>query len=680
MPTQVRGEWVVGLNPDDRMPHDWLRMVARVFAAFRKAPLKDSIVVYIDGFKLTLVSHLNFRVRVKIEPGQAFVDDQFIGFIEDSYLDFTTTSLAENIKYCIVLHYRWLNQFPPPEPTFELHPEINVNHEEMLSLGYVTCTRDPNTGECHLELVDEKLPWYKEWIAAATGNTEVNPESELPYIIAVKGPSDGEFPDDPIHPENEMGSLDIGWALDFHHEVGNGVNYNTRLHTDKVQDGVLFVNNRRIISEIDPSDANNPYDPNDPGDKYIPIRNNLIIFDEKDGLYPIDNIGSDSGKISFTLAARRINTSPIEPEGYGAASLTFDLDSTSSSWTNRSDFEDQSTTINNLSLTDQTDVVTINGHPIWHGGNLVSSGESIIFLGHHSGPPTERPNGDPLVDGDTYYDTDIHAFFYYQVDNWIQVGRSDAMKQYEIIASEGQTNVSCEYNPDFIWIGVSGVQLSRKDYIASDGQTITFNTPLRQDETISIFSMLSGEAFGVRLKELSDVQIVNIAHGETIVWDNVLMKWRNYRVSVSELGDIGNVDTTNISEGDVIKWSSALNKWITSSDLQDMQLSALRDVQLTNPASGETLINNGQYWVNGHVILAGTIIMWAGGTPPEGFLVCDGSEISRNDYSNLFNKIGEDYGSGDGVTTFNLPDLSQAVPTASNASQNVTLNYLICYN
>ena len=53
----------------------------------------------------------------------------------------------------------------------------------------------------------------------------------------------------------------------------------------------------------------------------------------------------------------------------------------------------------------------------------------------------------------------------------------------------------------------------------------------------------------------------------------------------------------------------------------------------------------------------GTILAFAGNTIPNGYLLCDGSEISRIIYSNLFAVIGELYGSGDGSTTFNLPDL-----------------------
>ena len=45
---------------------------------------------------------------------------------------------------------------------------------------------------------------------------------------------------------------------------------------------------------------------------------------------------------------------------------------------------------------------------------------------------------------------------------------------------------------------------------------------------------------------------------------------------------------------------------------------------------------------------------------PEHCLACDGSEISRSAYSELFERYGTTYGEGDGSTTFNLPDFRGA--------------------
>jgi hypothetical protein len=55
--------------------------------------------------------------------------------------------------------------------------------------------------------------------------------------------------------------------------------------------------------------------------------------------------------------------------------------------------------------------------------------------------------------------------------------------------------------------------------------------------------------------------------------------------------------------------------------------------------------------------LPGTIIIIESGVIPTGYLLCNGTEISRIQYSLLFNAIGTYYGDGDLTTTFNLPNL-----------------------
>ena len=54
---------------------------------------------------------------------------------------------------------------------------------------------------------------------------------------------------------------------------------------------------------------------------------------------------------------------------------------------------------------------------------------------------------------------------------------------------------------------------------------------------------------------------------------------------------------------------------------------------------------------------SGVIIQFAGTTAPTGYLICDGSAVNRTTYPNLFAAIGTTWGSGNGTTTFNIPDL-----------------------
>lgn len=58
-------------------------------------------------------------------------------------------------------------------------------------------------------------------------------------------------------------------------------------------------------------------------------------------------------------------------------------------------------------------------------------------------------------------------------------------------------------------------------------------------------------------------------------------------------------------------------------------------------------------------IPVGTVIPFSGNTAiPDGYLLCNGAAVGRSAYSKLFEAIGTTYGSGDGFSTFNLPDLT----------------------
>jgi len=54
---------------------------------------------------------------------------------------------------------------------------------------------------------------------------------------------------------------------------------------------------------------------------------------------------------------------------------------------------------------------------------------------------------------------------------------------------------------------------------------------------------------------------------------------------------------------------------------------------------------------------SGLIAPFAHPAPPDGWLECDGAQVSRTAYANLFAAIGTHWGEGDGVTSFHLPDL-----------------------
>lgn len=65
----------------------------------------------------------------------------------------------------------------------------------------------------------------------------------------------------------------------------------------------------------------------------------------------------------------------------------------------------------------------------------------------------------------------------------------------------------------------------------------------------------------------------------------------------------------------------------------------------------------------------GSIIWTADDVVPVGFLLPDGSAVSRSTYADLFGYIGTTYGVGNGSTTFNLPDARGRVFVGEDAAQ-----------
>lgn len=69
----------------------------------------------------------------------------------------------------------------------------------------------------------------------------------------------------------------------------------------------------------------------------------------------------------------------------------------------------------------------------------------------------------------------------------------------------------------------------------------------------------------------------------------------------------------------------------------------------------------------------GSLLDFAGSTPPLGFLLCDGSNVSRATYGLLFAVIGTTFGAGDGSTTFTLPDFRRRVAVGAGGTGTAEL-------
>lgn len=78
-----------------------------------------------------------------------------------------------------------------------------------------------------------------------------------------------------------------------------------------------------------------------------------------------------------------------------------------------------------------------------------------------------------------------------------------------------------------------------------------------------------------------------------------------------------------------------------------------------NATDAADLITKGQVdaAVAGAVMPAGAVVSYAGAAVPSGWLLCNGQAVSRTAYAALFAAVGTVHGTGDGSTTFNVPDL-----------------------
>lgn len=80
-----------------------------------------------------------------------------------------------------------------------------------------------------------------------------------------------------------------------------------------------------------------------------------------------------------------------------------------------------------------------------------------------------------------------------------------------------------------------------------------------------------------------------------------------------------------------------------------------------NPIAGSTTYAD---------LAVGSIIPYGGATPPISFLICDGAEVAKEDYPELYAVIGDLFGTATEATHFMLPDLRESVPVG--VGKNIT--------
>lgn len=124
------------------------------------------------------------------------------------------------------------------------------------------------------------------------------------------------------------------------------------------------------------------------------------------------------------------------------------------------------------------------------------------------------------------------------------------------------------------------------------------------------------------------------------------------------------IDLNGINETGWDQIGTALNKANLLSD-ETAGLMGLPNTAVPDDAFGAL----------GYRAPVGTVLWYTGETAPAGYLLCDGSAVSRTDYAALFAVVGTTFGSGGGSTTFALPDLRAKFVRGAGASKEYTATF-----
>lgn len=136
------------------------------------------------------------------------------------------------------------------------------------------------------------------------------------------------------------------------------------------------------------------------------------------------------------------------------------------------------------------------------------------------------------------------------------------------------------------------------------------------------------------------------------------------------VSDDEQISSTKITDLSVDSTKLASNA-VTTAKITDLNVTTgkIADLAVTNAKIDNATIQQSKLAVSARVPV-GAIIQYAGSSEPTsaGWSLCNGQALSRTTYSELFAVIGTAYGSGNGSTTFNVPDATGHIIKSSNVA------------
>jgi microcystin-dependent protein len=262
---------------------------------------------------------------------------------------------------------------------------------------------------------------------------------------------------------------------------------------------------------------------------------------------------------------------------------------------------------------------------------------------------------------------------------FIQMGSTNGnmavAARQEFIATASQTvfNTAFTYaqntNELFVWSG--GVLQwvgAGNDFVETSPSQITFNVGRSLGERIIIARIGDANATAMNLWEkviATGGQTVFNLTGSYVPGSHSLQVFRNGKLLtvISEYTETG-VSTVTLGSGatvgDVfiffVAGGNATNSCIPAIFDEGLSIGRAAEIDFVGEGVVATF-SGGRATVTIPGAPTGAVIDFAGAVTPVGWLLCDGSTVSRTTYANLFTTIGTTYGAGDLSTTFNVPDL-----------------------
>lgn len=199
------------------------------------------------------------------------------------------------------------------------------------------------------------------------------------------------------------------------------------------------------------------------------------------------------------------------------------------------------------------------------------------------------------------------------------------------------------------------IQSVVRQYLASPGSTIASSSTVDLSTADGRQIPISGNTTVTGLgTEVSGIEYILTSTG-TQVWKNS-----------SSLGLPGGVDLNLTSDDYLLAVSKGSGNWRVpfislphpdTTPLVKKAGSASATIKLSaSLVTAARTVTPPDYDIRLSNMPAGIIAPYAGSTVPTGWLPCDGTAVSRTTYANLFTAISTTWGSGDGSSTFNVPD------------------------